>query len=398
MNLSNPIRQRLDRIQAIAPIAAVLGLFLAVIGAFLDIDHFFRVYLMAYLFLLELALGCLGLLLVTNLIRGKWMLSVQRIMAAGARTIPLLAVLFIPVLVGLNRVYPWASFAIDGPRSPEETWFIGPFFILRAVLYFGVWSAIAYVLTNWMYQADRDNDPELYRKAQRYSALGLVLFFVTVTFSTIDWVLALNDHWFSSVYGWLAMSRQALVAMGFSIALLYWLRDAKEIKAFVIERVRVDLGVILLATLMMWLYLNYVQYFIMWAGDIPQEVEWYLIRFDNNWITFLYLGIIVHVISLLLLLTPGLKKIFGATASIAIVLVLMRFAEYYWLILPNFENTVAIRWWDSALPLALGGVWVALFAGMLKRQAILPVNVPALEDVVEEAAERPQNIGEPSTN
>ncbi len=398
MNLSNPIRQRLDRIQAIAPIAAVLGLFLAVIGAFLDIDHFFRVYLMGYLFWLELALGCLGFLLLSNLVRGKWLLSLQRIAAAGARTLPLLAVLFIPILIGLNRIYPWPNFTPHTPPTPEEVYFNGTFFVFRAVIYFGVWSALAYLITNWMYKADRDNDPELYRKVQRYSAGGMVLLFLTVTFSTTDWVLALNDHWYSSVYGWLAMSRQALMFMSLTVGALYLFADAKDLKAFLTERVRVDLGVVMLATLMMWLYLNYVQYFIMWAGDIPQEVEWYLVRFANNWSAFLYLGIAVHVAALFLLLTPGLKRRFQIVAGIAAVLLVMRFAEYYWLIFPMAEDTVAIRWWDSSIPLALGGVWVALFSGMLKRETILPVNQPPLEDIVEEAEERPQNIGEPSAN
>ncbi len=376
MNLAEPIVQRLNSIQRGAIVVAAVGILFGLFGVFIDTDHWFRTYLLAYSFWLDLALGCLGILFLTNLVESRWGFAAQRIMAAGARTIPLMAALFLPILLGLSRIYPWAANPATEFKYGEDYYFVGGFFVVRAVIYFVIWSGLAYIVSQWLYRSDANEDQGLLRRSQRLSMLGMILFFITVTFSSIDWLLSVDAHWFSSSYGWAAISRMALMAISFAIIVTAILRNDEKLSGLLTPQVKIDYGTIMLAALMAWIYLNFMQYFIMWSANLPYEVFWYIERLQGNWSSVMLFIVIFHALALLTLLTPGVKRQRELIIALAGLLLVLRLAEYFWLIMPPAEETLVVRWWDFMMAIGLGGVWVYAFIWSLKQQSIVAENHP----------------------
>jgi hypothetical protein len=386
---ATPLNRRLTRLQWGAGAVAVVGVILAVILAIGDPTRFMQGYLVAFVFWLELSLGCLGLLLLTQLVGSSWGTLSQRVFAAGARTMPLLAIMFLPLLVGLSALYP--ATAGDSGSANADAW-LGPFlFFIRAVLYFAVWIVLAYIVSDASYRLDRDDDPALRRRATVWSVIGLILLVVTTTFASLDWLMALDPKWFSSIYGWLSNSRQALSALAFVLVLgfgLLW-RSGTAIAPLATRRIATDLGALLLVGLLAWIYLSFMQYVIIWSGNQPSKYLWYEIRLSNGYggiMAFLTLG---HGVLLLLLLAPGFKQIRWGVLVAAAVMLLLRVVDMYWLVMPALRPEFALALADVILPLAAGGLWVAFFTWTFLRQRPVPAYGPgsALPESEEEGYE-----------
>lgn len=388
MSQNEPITQSLNRVQLSALVIALLGIVFSMVGAFSDIDHFFRSYLVAFLFWTEVSLGCLALLMLVNIVSGRWAYAIKRLAAAGARVLPLMAIIFIPLLFGLSRIYPWAVEGwAEGELVNDKLFLSTPLVLLRAVIYFVVWIGLAYVITNLSYRHDETGDEATMRRMQRYSVVGMILFFITASFAAIDWTMSLNDHWYSSVFGWLTISRQVLAGVAFLIVALafFWSREA--IARVMNQQVLVDLGAILLASLLTWIYLSFTQFFIMWAGNLPSKVDWYTQRTAGMWGGYANLLILFHAIALLFLLAPGLKRVRPLVVGVALLLLVLRLAELYWVVMPVFSDSFSLQWWDLALPVGFGGLWVALFLWLLGSHSLVPVNDPKLQAALSEHGE-----------
>jgi hypothetical protein len=383
MNLSDSSRSLFRTLQVGGVGVAVVGLLLTIFGVVTDLEHFYQVYLIAFLFWIEVSLGCLGFFLLLNIVQGGWGFAVKRIMAAGARTIPVMGLLFIPLLFSLGRLYPWANGEVP-LEGAYGTYHSIQFFVIRVVLYFIIWGGLAYVLSNWSYQIDETGDIEQMRRIQRWSAGGMVLFMITVTFAMFDWVMSLHPEWFSTISGWLGISRQAIAAFTLAIILLTFVWDEKPMKKLITDRIWKDLSTLQVVVLLVWMYMSAMQFFIMWHGNQPSKIKWYLPRIEGPWQDYIVFIVIAHAIPLVLLLTPGLKRIRPLMVVIAGWLFVMRLVDMYWLVMPEFESTIAIRWWDFALVLAFGGAWIAVFAWSYSKQAIVPAQDPELESIVGE--------------
>lgn len=397
MSQNEPVTQSLNRTQLVALVVALLGIVFSMVGAFSDIDHFFRSYLVAFLFWTEVSLGCLALLMLVNIVNGRWSFAIKRFAAAGARTLPLMAIIAIPLLFGLSRIYPWAVEGwAEGELANDKLFLSTPLVIIRAVIYFIVWIGLAYAITNLSYRHDETGDETVMRRMQRLSVVGMILYFITASFAAIDWTMSLNDHWYSSVFGWLTISRQVLagIALVIVVLALFWGRAA--IARVVNQRVLVDLGAILLASLLTWIYLSFTQFFVMWAGSLPSKVEWYVQRSTGTWSGLVVFLFLFHGIALLLLLTPGLKRVRPVVFSLAGLLLLLRLAELFWVVMPVFSENFSLQWWDLALPFAFGGLWVALFMWSLGSHSLVPEKDPALQRALtgheEEGYETAQSV------
>lgn len=376
--------QRLNGLQIGALVVAAVGLLLSVAGIIIDIDRFFQVYLVGYLFWFDISLACLGFLMLQALVGGRWSFAMQRIVAAGSMTIPLMAILFLPVLFSLERIYPWAVDVAPLEELANDGYYLfPPFILLRAIIYFAIWTTLAFFLTRWTYQNDRDADYRLYARSRTLSSLGMVLLFLTVTFAYFDWTLSLQgDAWFSSVFGWLSMGRAALAGMAFVILILVLLWNRRPISIVVTKRVKLDLAGLLLVTLLLWIYMHFVQYFVIWMGDQPSKVVWYADRSVGGWETVTAILLFVHAIVLVFLLLPGLKRLEFVVILMAGVLFLMRLVEMFWTVLPPLVGDFSFQWWDIGLWLLIGGAWLALFFWTLKRYSLVPVNHPRLHDAI----------------
>lgn len=368
-------------------IAAVLGVVLTGAGFMMSgaegADRFFRAYLVAYTFWAGVALGSLALLMVNHLTGGAWGIVLRRPLEAAVRTIPFLAVLFLPIAFGMHSLYEWTheSAKTDPLLMLKAGYLNTPFFLARQVIYFAIWSAIGYLLTSWSAEQDRTGDPAIAGKMERLSGGGLVVYFLTITFAMVDWTMSVNPHWFSTIWGLLYIGGQGLSAFAFCIMVLVMLSQTAPLNKVLSTHHFHDLGKFLFAFLMLWAYLSFSQLLIIWSANLPEEIPHYIIRWETSWRYLSAFIIIGHfIVPYALLLSRDLKKNAGKLKVVAIWIIFARIADYYWHIAPEFyHGGMSLSLLDVALPLALGGIFISIFVSQLAGRTLLPVNDAGLE-------------------
>jgi hypothetical protein len=391
-----------------ALIAGVVGLVLCAIGFVVNPDHFFRAYLIAYLFWLSIPLGSLALMMVHHQSGGAWGLVIRRIFEASSRTLPALAVLFIPIVLGMGRLYPWthADHVQSDPILQHKALYLNtPFFLARAVFYFASWIGLSWVLNRWSARQD-EGVLTATRRMQLISGGGLILYGLTVTFASVDWVMSINPHWFSTMYGFLFMGGQGLSALAFAIvvAALLWQRDPMR-HVFNAGHFH-DLGKLMLAFVMLWAYFNFSQYLIIYSGNLVEEIPYYIARTTHGW-QYLALALVVFHFAapFALLLSRDLKRNASRLVLVAIAVLVMRLLDFHFLVSPDFAaegpnlhllppaqpgeephaSHFFLHWLDLAAPVALGGIWIWLFLTQLVQRPLLPIRDPHLADALESA-------------
>ena len=390
---SFPVPAKVDRWQRSALVAGAAGVLLSVLGAVFDLGHVLRSWLFAHLFWTGVSIGCLSLLMINHLTGGVWGLVIRRLLEAGGRAMPILAVLFLPVAFGLPRIYGWARpevMAADPVLRMKQPYLNVPFFLLRAVFYFGVWSLLAHLFSRWSAELDRTGSPRIARRLRGAAGPGLVLLGLTITFSAVDWAMSLDPHWYSTVYGILFMVGQALSAMALVIVLLVGFRDETPFTQVVRPQVVHDLGKLLFAFVMLWAYVNLSQFLIVWAGNLPEEIPWYIRRLHGGWRGLAFLILVFHfVLPFLLLLSRDLKRNAPTLARVAGVLFVLRLVDLYWLVAPDLHHDggFALSWMDVTAPVGVGGIWLYWFARELKTRPLLPQHEPDLEEFLARPAE-----------
>jgi hypothetical protein len=352
------------------------------------IEQLFRSYLVAYLFWFGIALGCLPLLMLHHLVGGTWGFVIRRILEAGTRTLPLMLVLFVPLLFGVHSLYEWSHpevVARDHVLQAKHAYLNVPFFIVRAVIYFLAWLTFAFLLNRWSAEQDATGDPRLVRRFQLLSAPGIVVYSLAITFASIDWAMSLEPHWFSTIYGMLFIVGQTLAALAFVIPVAGLLSESPPVSEVLNAGVFQDLGNLLLTFVMLWAYISFSQFLIIWSGNLPEEIPWYLHRGTNGWQwVAAFLALFHFAVPFLLLLGRGIKRKKRFLGGIALVVLLMRWVDWYWLIAPSYLSSVKIHLFDVVLFAAIGAIWLYVFLGQLNNRALLPLRDPNF--VVERAA------------
>jgi len=381
MNSGEP-QLEFDRVQRLFLIVGVVVLAVCAAGGYSNRTQFFQSYLVAYLFWIGIALGCVAILMLQHLTGGAWALVIRRILEAGTTTLPLMAVLVLPLLLGLHDLYSWTRpdvVAGDPILKHKQLYLNVPFFLGRMAFYFAAWFALAYFLNKWSTEQDRTADPSIAGRLQGLSGGGLVLYGFTVTFASIDWVMSLEPHWFSTIYGLLFVVGQALATMAFVIAVLMLLANRKPLSKIVTASHFHDLGTLLFAFVMLWAYISFSQFLIIWAGNTREEIPWYLRRFAGGWLWLALLILLFHfALPFLLLLSRTIKSNRRVLAAVAIALLVMRLVDLYWLVIPGLHQQ--INWMDFATPVGVGGLWGAGFIWNLKRRPLLPLHDPRLSE------------------
>ena len=369
-------------------IAGGVGAVVCAIGLVLNPAQFVRSFLPAYMWTLSITLGSLALAMVHQVSGGAWGVVIRRILGAATRTLPLLTILFIPIALGLRTLYPWtdaAHVAEDPALQWKQPYLNVPFFLIRAAIYFTVWNAVAYVLNKWSVEQDATGDPTIPRKMQMLSAGGLLAYGLTITFASFDWLMSLEPHWFSTMYGVLVMGGQALAAIAFAIAVLAWLVRRTPFDALITANHFHDLGNLMMGFTMLWAYFAFSQYLIIWAANLPEETEWYLHRVGHGW-QYIALAVVVFhfAVPFLVLLHRAIKRNPALVSYVAMVVLVMRFVDLYWLSAPAFAQGGAprVHWLDIALPLSLAALWLAYFVHQLRGRALLPLYDPEFREAL----------------
>jgi len=372
------LRQRSWLVAAIAGVASIAGLFF-------DRAQFFQSYLVSWLFWLGITMGCFALMTLHHLTRGAWGLMVRRILEAATRNLPLMTLLFIPILLGLGDLYLWARpEALSDELIQQKASYLNPTaFAIRSFFYLAVWTLFAWILNRLSLEQDKTGEPDLFRKMQLVSAAALVLFCLLSTFASIDWLMSLDPHWYSSIFGVYFIIGEALAGIAFVIVMARYLSKREPLRGVLQPRHIHDYGNLLLAFVMLWAYIAVSQLIIIWSGDLPEEVVWYLERIQGGWLgVSIALGVFHFFLPFLILLSRGFKRNIGALIQVAVFLLIMRWVDLYWLAAPTFHHHLALHWLDLTTLLAIGGIWFSLFLGQLGNRSLLPVNDPYLDEAI----------------
>ncbi len=389
------LRLRLDRIQSRALAAGGLGLFLSLAAWSLWPEQFLPSYLVAYAFWVGLALGCIGLTMLHHLVGGSWGLVVRRPMESGGMTLLPLALLFVPLALGLSRLYPWArpeEVAHDPQLQHKSLYLNVGFYLARTVGYFVIWLVLAFVLNRLSSDQDRRADHRPSGWLQWLSGPGLALLFLTGTFSAIDWLMSLEPHWSSTIYGSLVIVGEALATLAMMIAVVVFLSaDQPMTEAATPDRLN-DLGNLMLAFTMLWAYMSFMQYLIIWSGNLPEEIPWYLRRTRGGWQwVALALGLFHFFLPFFVLLFRESKRQSRLIVQVAILVLAMHWVDLIWLVVPASSDPASPRIPWVELPLSLvamlgiGGFCTSFFIGHLKDRPLIPLNDPHLNEVIEHA-------------
>lgn len=388
----------LNRLQTIGLGLGVIFLVaLGLGGAFISVEVALRAYLIGFCFWAGIAVGCLGLLILQHLTGGSWGLVIRRVLEAAAKTLPFVGLLFLPIALGATEMYEWAHYQAEGRTDDKILNWKAPylnlwFWIGRAVLYFVIWSAMAYLLAGWSKKQDETGDWKISNTFNTFSGPAMIVFVLAVTFASVDWSMSLDPHWFSTMYGLLFVIGWALSALSFVVALLAWMAGREPMKHILTTAHFHDLGKLMLAMVMVWAYFNFSQLVIIYAGNIPEETPWYLRRMEGGWgIIGMVLLLLHFVFPFLLLLSQDLKKRFHYLAYLAVFILVMRLVDLFYLIKPNpmvhggLEpiKGFALSWMDLVAPLAIGGIWLFVFIWFLKQRPVFPYNDPFAENAIE---------------
>jgi hypothetical protein len=384
------------RVQLGALGAAGVGLLICAIGALANLDQFFHSYLVAFLFVLGITLGSMVLVMLQHLTGGAWGLVLRRPLESASRCLPLVAVLFVPVALGVPRTYEWAHpdwqetyRRMHAGEAFSKADFLSPnFFYARAALYFVVWLLLAFYLNRWSSEQDRTRDPGLSRRFRLLSAPGLALYGATITLAAIDWIMSLQPDWYSTIFGVLLGVGQVLSAFAFCIALLVVLAEYPPLRDVILPNHLRDLGNLMLAFVMLWAYMAFSQFLLIWAGNLTEEIPFYLYRGQGGWQWLAAaLALFQFALPFILLLSRDVKTNRRRLVGVAVLVLVMRFVDLYWTVMPAFGHGehigLHVHLLDLGALLLLGGLWLSFYLWQLGRAPLLPIGDPLLGDLGE---------------
>ena len=370
-------------------IVGVIFSVLAAIGAFLQPQAFYRAYLIGFMGFLGIALGSMAILMLRHLTKGGWGMVIRRQLGAAMRTIPALTLLFVPLLFGLRQLYVWARplESIEDKKLQEHLAEIGKSyltvngFIIRAIVYFAIWNLLSFLFTKWSREQDSPSSRDNSRRFKALSGPGIILYAFTISFAAIDWVMSIDPTWISTIYGLLILIGELLIAISFAIVVERILFRYKPMSELLKPDHVHDHAKLMLAFIMVWAYFSFSQWLIIWAGNLPEEITWYLWRMNGGWqYVGLFLVVFQFVVPFVMLLSRPFKRDIARMVWLASWVLVMRFVDLFWLIEPNFSKTFTVTWLDIVVPVAIGGLWMAVY---FRNLGALPM-VPAYDALANE--------------
>ena len=389
-------------VKTIGQRSLIVGVVFAIAAAVLAIkspDEFYRAYLLGFMCWLGVALGSMAIIMIRHLTGGGWGVVIRRIQGAAMRTLPLLAVLFIPIIIAVlqHRIYPWAM-PLDSIQDPhirehlekhsfiKDAYLNGSGFIIRAIIYFAIWNLLSFLLSWWSTQGDKPGAPDNTSKFKVVAGPGLILYAFTISFAAIDWVMSLDPSWISTIFGLIILIGEVLSAMCFAVVVERILSNYKPMSDMLKPDFVHDHGKWMLTFIMVWAYFSFSQWLIIWAGNLPAEITFYLRRLNGGWgYIGLFLVIFHFAVPFTILLSRPFKRDIRKLVWLAIWLILMRFVDLFWIIEPNFSQTFKVTVADVVVPIAIGGLWLAYFFRNLGALPLLPVYDPSAGEVLHPA-------------
>jgi hypothetical protein len=400
----------IERARGVALVVGAVALVAAVALAFLSpagfAATFWRPYLVGFTFWTGVSVGSLALIMLHHLTGGGWGVVLRRIFEAATRTLPVMMLLYLPIAVAIltRTLYPWTFPELQHEHAIQykAVFFNLAFYFARTAFYFAVWFLLARGLNTWSLAQDDEPDPRKQRmlreRMQSLSGPGIVLFGLTVTFAAIDWLMSLEPEWFSTIFGLLIMAGFGLSAFAFAISVAVRLSREEGMDAVYQPRHFHDHGKLLLAFIMLWAYFMFSQYLIIWAGNLPEEIPWYLRRLRGGWQYVALAMVLLHfALPFVLLLSRDLKRTGKLLGAVALLVLTMRVVDLFWTVAPSVKAAEG-HGAESAhgaamimgyalcfiIPVGIGGIWLWYFLGELRKRPLLPLGDEGLEAALEQ--------------
>jgi hypothetical protein len=367
-------------------------------------DEFYRGYLVGFMCWLGVALGSMAILMIRHLTGGGWGTVIRRILGAAMRTLPLLAILFIPMIIAVwqHRIYPWAMPLesiqdlhirehLEKHSFVKESYLNFSGFFIRAIIYFAIWNVLSFLLSMWSKQTDDASTPDNSQRFKAVAGPGLILYAFTISFAAIDWVMSLDPSWISTIFGLILLIGEILSAMCFAVVVERILFNYKPMSELLKPNFVHDHGKWMLTFIMVWAYFSFSQWLIIWAGNLPNEITFYLRRINNGW-GFVALSLVLFhfAIPFAMLLSRQFKRNIRQLVWVAVLLLLMCYVDLFWIIEANFSVTFAVTLADVVVPIAIGGIWLWYFFRNLASLPLLPAYDQDAHEVLEPAHEHGQ--------
>jgi hypothetical protein len=382
-------------VKTIAQRSLIIGVVFSIAAAalaFTRTEEFYRAYLLGFMCWLGVALGSMAIIMIRHLTGGGWGVVIRRIQGAAMRTLPLLTILFIPVILGVHHIYIWArplnevadKHLREHLEDITKTYLTTNGFIVRAIFYFVIWNVLSFLLSLWSKQGDRPGAPDNTTKFKAVAGPGLILYGFTITFAVIDWVMSLDPSWISTIFGLIILIGEVLSAMCLAVVVERILYNYKPMSEMLRPDFVHDHGKWILAFIMVWAYFSFSQWLIIWAGNLPNEITFYLRRLNGGWGSVgLFLVLFHFVIPFAILLSRPFKRNIRKLVWLAAWLIVMRFVDLFWIIEPNFSKTFTVTIADIVVPVAIGGLWLAYFFWNLAALPLLPAYDPTAVEVLD---------------
>ncbi len=402
----NAPKADIGRIQTIA--LGIGGIFsLIVLGAALAFPEYreeaLRGWLVGFIFWGGIGIGAIGITMLQYLTGGAWGVVIRQILGAASRTLPLIFLLFIPIMIAAytGHLYAWSRpDLITDELTKHAIEHRGAFqtpiwWLIRTLAYFVVFGVIVYLLNKWSAEQDASNGYEesssILGRATAFSGPTMVFYVLVVTFAAVDWVMSLDASWFSTIWGLLFAVGWALSCFCFTVIILAFLFDKEPMNRVLGKRHFHDLGKLMLALVMVWAYFNFSQYLIIWSGNLPEETQWYLTRMNGGWGAFGVFLIVFHfAVPFIILLSREVKRKPKMLAIVAGFILVMRIADMLYLIEPSPMIGGAVNMsgfhitlFDIAAPLGVGGIWLWYFFAQLQKRPLVPAMDPFFENAIE---------------
>ena len=368
----------------IALTVGIVGLAASAVGYFQDSHQFYFSYLVAFFFWMTVALGALFFNLLHHLTRASWSTVLRKLTESMMSTIPFMFVMMIPVLLGMHELYHWTHedvLATDIILQNKAAYLNIPFFIIRVVFYFAVWSIMTLILTKNSAKQDIKHEDSILARMRKYSAPGMMLFAFTITFAAFDWLMSLEPHWFSTIFGVYIFCGTFISMLAFTIIMVRYQNIKGAFDGIVTVEHRHTLGKLLFAFTIMWAYMGFSQYLLIWYANMPEETFWYLQRWEGSWRTLSIILPIAHFgLPFVALIPQAAKRSGNWLLMMAFYMLLMRYMDLYWIAMPTHSpDGIHYSWIDISTMAGIGGIFIWLFWRKYTSGAAVPVNDPGLK-------------------
>ncbi|MCB9511516.1 MAG: hypothetical protein H6695_15110 [Deferribacteres bacterium] len=372
----------------IALIVGGAGLLLSAVGFFVDAKQFYHSYLAAFVFWTTIALGGLFFTMLHHLTGATWSVVLRRFSEAIMVILPVLAILFLPIIPGMHDLYHWTheeAVAADHILQQKEPYLNIPFFLIRAVFYFGVWFLLARTLKKYSTQQDNAPEPSLTDKMRRFSAPGMLLFAVTLTYAAFDWLMSLNPHWYSTIFGVYIFSGSLLSVLAFILLAALYLRGKDVLQSVITLEHYHDLGKLLFGFTVFWAYIAFSQYMLIWYGNIPEETEFFLQRWEGSWKYVSMVIVFFHfALPFLILVTRAAKRNLALMKVMGFWFLIIHYVDIHWIVMPTLHTEgFSLSWIDFTTLIGIGGLFVWYFWKQFAQQATVPINDPKLQSSIQ---------------